>query len=83
MGVNSDGDRSVLKKIITEQKLNFRSAVAGNTGGVIPKAWNVEGWPTVYLIDPKGVIIYKSIGVDPKVLNQKIEEAVQNASSNK
>lgn len=81
MGVNSDGDRSVLKKIIEEQKLNYRSAVAGSTEGVIPKAWNVRGWPTVYLIDPKGIIVYKSMGVDPEILNKKIEEAVAKAGS--
>ena len=29
--------------------------------GAISKAWNVESWPTVYVIDRKGVIRYRNV----------------------
>ena len=73
VGVNSDGGRSALQKIIKEQGLNYRNAVDGTTEGPIAKAWNVHGWPTVYVIDQKGVIRNKFIGVDPKQLTAAVE----------
>jgi peroxiredoxin len=74
VGVNSDGDRSALQKVVKEQGLNYRSAVGGSTSGPIATAWNVHGWPTVYVIDSKGIIRYKFVGVDPKVLTKAVED---------
>lgn len=31
----------------------------GDTYGPIASKWNVKSWPTIYLIDKKGVIRYK------------------------
>lgn len=73
VGVNSDGGRSALQKIIKEQGLNYRNAVDGTTEGPIAKAWNVHGWPTVYVIDQEGVIRNKFVGVDPKQLTDAVE----------
>jgi peroxiredoxin len=77
VGVNSDGERSALQKIVKEQKLNYRSAVGGSTSGPIATAWNVRGWPTVYVIDAKGVIRKKFIGVDPKELTKAVEDLLK------
>ncbi len=35
----------------------------GGTQGAIPTAWNVRGYPTVYILDHKGVIRLKSSGL--------------------
>jgi len=77
LGINSDGDRSVLQKIIKEQGLNYRNAVDGSTGGPIATAWNVHGWPTVYVIDAEGVIRNKFVGVDAKVLTKAVEDLLK------
>lgn len=77
VGINSDGDRSVLQKIIKEQKINYRNAVDGSTSGPIATKWNVHGWPTVYVIDGQGMIRNKFIGVDPKVLTEAIEKLLK------
>ena len=77
LGINSDGDRSVLQKIIKDQGLNFRNAVDGSTSGPIATAWNVQGWPTVYVIDAEGVIRNKFIGVDAKVLTKAVEDLLK------
>jgi peroxiredoxin len=74
VGVNSDGDRSALQKIIKEQKLNYRSAVGGSTSGTIATQFNVHGWPTVYVLDGKGTIRYKFVGVDPNELTKAVEK---------
>ena len=80
LGINSDGDRSALQKILTEQKLTYRNAVDGTTSGPIATAWNVHGWPTVYVIDAKGVIRKKFVGVDPKELTKADEDALKDTA---
>ena len=79
IGINSDGDRSALQKIMKEQGLKYRNAVDGSTSGPIAKAWNVHGWPTVYVIDEQGIIRNKFIGVDPKQLTDAVEALLKKA----
>jgi hypothetical protein len=64
VGVNSDADKEKLKPRLVEEKITWRSFWNGQqgTGGPISKAWNVSGWPTVYVIDHEGVIRHKSHG---------------------
>ena len=38
----------------------------GSTDGPISTAWNVEGWPTLVLIDAKGIIRNRWDGVPPE-----------------
>ncbi len=70
LGINSDGDRSVLQKIMKEQGITWRQAVEGSTSGPLPTKWNVRGWPTIYIIDHKGVIRYRDLR------GQEMEDAV-------
>ena len=56
LGINSDGDAAALRKIIKEQGITWRNAVDGGTDGPIATKWNVQGWPTIYVLDAKGVI---------------------------
>lgn len=61
IGVNSDSKERALKAV-EENNLTWRSFWAGPEGtrGPIPKAWNVSGWPTIYILDAKGVIRAKN-----------------------
>ena len=63
LGVNSDGDKDTAIDAVQSESLSWRHFWNGPEGtrGPISKQWNVEGWPTVYLIDEKGVIRYKEI----------------------
>ena len=57
IGVNSDKDREELKKVMKEENITWRSfRNGGSTSGPISTRWNVSGWPTIYVIDAKGVI---------------------------
>ncbi len=61
LGVNSDPKENVLKAIEREN-ITWRSWWdGGTTSGPIASAWNVRGWPTIYVLDPKGVIRYKNV----------------------
>ena len=71
LGINSDRDREALKKVMKKQGITWRSFWnGGGTGVPISSAWNVRGWPTIYVLDHKGVIRYKN------VRGERMDEAV-------
>jgi hypothetical protein len=82
IGVNSDRDLGELKKVLEEEKITWRSFWSGKdgTGGPIPTEWNVRGWPTLFVVDHKGVIRHKWVG-SPKteVLDGAIDKLVAEA----
>ncbi len=73
IGINSDPDRDSLKKRMSEENITWNSWWDENTSGKIAKAWNVRGWPTVYLVDAKGVIRFKSTGFDEKRFDSTLD----------
>src|ERR1700733_8147987 len=60
VSVNSDLDRAVAKQALTKEGLTYRAwwdgYLADNTAGPIASAWNITGWPTVYVLDGQGTI---------------------------
>jgi|SRR6478736_4182364 len=62
IGVNSDDDREQLKKVLVEKKLTWRSFWnGGSPGGPIARQWKVSSWPSIFVIDDKGVIRYRQV----------------------
>ncbi len=62
LGINSDADRTKLKEVLSKEQITWRSFWdGGTTSGPIAKAWNVRGWPTVYVLDHKGVIRFRNL----------------------
>lgn len=63
VGVNSDSNRERIREIVKEKNISWRSFWNGpeGTGGPISTAWNVSGWPTLYLLDGDGKIRYKNV----------------------
>lgn len=71
LGVNSDSDRDKLIGIMEEESITWRSWWdGGSTSGPIATRWNAVGWPTMYVIDSKGVIRYRD------VRGQELDKAV-------
>jgi len=59
LGVNSD-PKDNLKRVLKKENMTWRSWWdGGNTTGPIATKWNVSGWPTIYVLDHKGVIRFK------------------------
>jgi hypothetical protein len=75
VGVNSDPEKDFLKQQNEKKEITWRSFWCGaeGTAGPIPTKWNIQGWPTLYLIDHKGVIRHKFVG-NPG--NKKLEELI-------
>jgi len=71
--MNSDGvGEEILEKNKTEN-ISWRSFSNGENGpdGPISDEWQVNGWPTIYLLDQHGVIRYE--GVRGSELDKAIE----------
>ena len=82
IGVNSDQDRDALKEVLKKEEITWRSFWNGKegTGGPISKKWNVQGWPTLYVLDHKGIIRHKWLGSPgDKVMDEAIEKLVKEA----
>ncbi len=62
IGINSDGDRPALKSVMEKEQITWRSFWdGGSTGGPIATKWNVQGWPTIYVLDAEGKIRFKGV----------------------
>ena len=58
LGVNSDRDVAKLRSALAKESITWRSFWngPGGTNGGIARAFGVRGWPTIYILDGKGVI---------------------------
>ena len=86
IGVNSDMDRDALKEVLKTENITWRSFWNGKegTGGPISTKWNVSGWPTLYVLDHKGIIRHKWLGSPgDKVMDEAIEKLVKEAEGEK
>jgi hypothetical protein len=61
LGINSDGDAKTVKEILKKREITWRQAIDGSTSGPLATKWNVHGWPTIYVLDAKGVIRYTNV----------------------
>jgi hypothetical protein len=78
VGVNGDCIRDDAKHAVEKDKMTWPSFWSEKgPDGPIPTAWNVDGWPMVYVIDPDGVIRFKVGGYGPgweDDLNKEIDQ---------
>ena len=81
LGVNSDRDKDDLKKAMAKEQITWRSWWdGGSTGGPIATKWNIQGWPTLYVIDAEGIIRHKWVGSPGEsVMDSAIEKLVEKA----
>ena len=76
LGINSD-PKERLREVMKKENITWRSWWdGGDTNGPIARAWNVRGWPTIYILDHKGVIRFKNVRGEQmdKAVDQLLEE---------
>ncbi len=81
LGVNSDPDKQSLRGELDRHDITWRSFWCGPAGaaGELPRRWNVHAWPTVYVLDDRGVVRAKDLtgpALDP-LLEKLIAEAAR------
>lgn len=71
LGINSDAGRSALKERFEEEKITWPNICGGPTReNKIAMQWNIYSWPTIYVLDHKGIIRCKTHSCE------EMEEAV-------
>jgi peroxiredoxin len=61
VSVNTDRGRETLKASIEAGKVTWPCWWDGGTDGPIATRWGVSGYPTVYVIDTRGIIRYRDL----------------------
>ncbi len=78
VGVNGDSIRDNAKRAVGKEKMTWRSFWSKKgSHGPIPTAWNIHGWPTVFVLDPNGMIQFRLTGYGPiteSLLNQQVDQ---------
>ncbi len=81
LGINSDGKADEVKKILEKEKITWRQHLDGSTSGPLATKWGVNGWPTIYVLDAKGVIREK--GVRGKAMDKAVDKLLAEAKAAK
>jgi hypothetical protein len=69
LGINTDPSLAHVKKVIAKEHITWPSWVDGTTRGPIDMMYDTGHWPTIYVLDAKGVIRF----IDPDDLDQAVE----------
>jgi peroxiredoxin len=81
IGVNVAGhDAKALKQVADKEKLTWRSFA--DADGDIAAKWNLSATPTLYLLDPKGMIRHKWVGAPgAKAIDAALDELIKEAEA--
>ena len=63
ISVSGDDEKDTLKKFLETNDMPWDHWWDGREGNII-KGWKIQAFPTIYVLDPKGVIRYKFVGAD-------------------
>jgi hypothetical protein len=68
----NDQERAQAKEAVRKDRMSWRSWWDGDSSGRGPIAtrWDVSSWPTVYVLDHKGIIRYKDVS------DKELDEAI-------
>jgi thiol-disulfide isomerase/thioredoxin len=73
VGVNCDDDREAVRGAVQRKKLNWQSWYDGGAeGGRLCREWHVNGFPTMWVLDHKGVIRFTFTGLPGSQLDDAV-----------
>lgn len=71
VGINTDSDLAAFKENCKKQGVTWRSSWQGSTSGPLCRAWGIRGFPTIYVLDHKGVI--RNIGARGEEMDRVVD----------
>ena len=92
LGVNTNGYKpEKLKQVMEKEDLPWRSfadarqadATESRSSGPIATSWNLQGTPTLFIIDHKGVIRHRWLGSPGEAaIDRALEKLIPEAQNN-
>jgi len=79
IGVDGDDDRARAAEVMTKESMTWPSIWNGGASGGIAEKFGVRGWPTLYLLDARGVIRYRN--VYRETLDKAVDKLVAEAEA--
>jgi hypothetical protein len=70
VSISGDEKKETLKEFLARENMPWTHWWNGNEGGIL-EDWNVRYFPTIYILDAKGIIRYKDLR------GETMEEAVK------
>jgi len=80
VSVSADDDVAIVKEFLKETPMPWTHWYSGRTGSIV-KGWNVRYYPTIYVLDAKGVIRFRD--VRDKELEEAVESLLKEAEGGK
>jgi len=77
LGVSVDNGPDELRDFMQQKDMTWTNIFDG-AGGPVAKAWKINGYPTIFVIDAKGVIRFKQEGYNAASAS-KIDNAIEKA----
>jgi len=82
VSVSADAKKDTLAEFIKKTPMPWTHWWAGNEKGVI-EDWDIEAYPTIVILDAKGVVRKKIVGANSKAVDAEVEKLVKEAEDNK
>ena len=64
IGIDTDRDLAAFKENCRKQGITWRNSWQGSTAGPLCREWGVFKFPTIYVLDGKGVVRYVDVVED-------------------
>jgi thiol-disulfide isomerase/thioredoxin len=82
VSVSADAKKETLTKFIKDTPMPWTHWWAGNEKGVVDD-WDIEAFPTIVILDAKGVIRKKFEGANDKAVDEEVEKLVKETEKDK
>ena len=78
--MNQGDSPEVINKYVNENKFSFKIGMSGKKTSDgkaydVPALYGVQAYPTNYLVDPDGKILWRSVGFDENGLRDALAKA--------
>jgi hypothetical protein len=64
IGINTDTDLETFREQCRKKHVTWRNSFQGSTGGPLCKAWGVHSFPSIYVLDARGVVRFVNVRDD-------------------
>ena len=77
VAINNGDSKEVINKYVDENKWSFKIVMGGERGGKsspVFEQYGVQAYPTNYLLDSEGKVVWRSVGFDEAGLRAAIKK---------